>query len=113
MKRLPAVLLAIAALAVLGAFASIVAHGFEELAAAEAEKQRLEARARELAESIAETEEMVAALRNDPAAVESVARVELGMVRPGETVILLATPTPPPPPSLTGPTPTPILSLRY
>jgi cell division protein FtsB len=113
MKRLPAVLLAIAALAVLAAFASIVAHGFEDLAAAEAEKQRLETRARELAESIAETEEMVAALRNDPAAVESVARVELGMVRPGETVLLLATPTPPPAPSLTGPTPTPILSLRY
>jgi cell division protein FtsB len=112
MKRLPLIVLAVAALAALGVFSSIVTHGFEELAAAEQEKKNLEQRIRELAESIAELEETLHALRTDPAAVESMARAELGMVRPGDTVILLATPTPPPEPSLTGPTPTPILTLR-
>jgi cell division protein FtsB len=113
MKRLTYVVLAIAALTVLGVFSSIVTHGFEELASAEAEKRRLEDRARELEDSIVELEATLDAIRNDPAAVESVARAELGMVRPGDTVILIATPTPPPPPpSLTGPTPTPILTLR-
>ena len=112
MKRLYSVVLGAAVLALLGVFSSIVTHGFEELAAAEAEKRRLEERAQELEGSIHELGQMLEALRSDPAAVESVARAELGMVRPGDTVILLATPTPPPGPSLTGAAPTPILSLR-
>ena len=113
MKRLPYILLALVALTVLGVFSSIVGHGFEELTAAEKERARLEQRKIELAESISELEETLEAIRTDPAAVESIARSELGMVRPGETVILLATPTPPPKPApLTGPTPTPILALR-
>jgi len=111
MKRLPLILLAIAALAALGVFSSIVTHGFEELAEAEGERDRLEQRKIELSNSIEEYETTLEALRTDPAAVESLARRELGMVRPGDTVILLATPTPPPEPSLTGPTPTPILAL--
>jgi cell division protein FtsB len=112
MKRLPLVVLAIAVLAALGVFSSIVTHGFEELAAAEDEQRRLEERTIELEDSIAELEETLHALRTDPAAVESLARAELAMVRPGDTVVLLATPTPPPEPALTGPAPTPILTLR-
>ena len=111
MKRLPLILLALAALAALGVFSSIVTHGFEELAEAEGERDRLEQRKIELSNSIEAYETTLEALRTDPAAVESLARGELGMVRPGDTVILLATPTPPPEPSLTGPTPTPILTI--
>ena len=113
MKRLPFILLGIVALAVLGVFSSIVGHGFEELTEAEGERDRLEDRKVKLTETIAELEETLEAIRTDPAAVESIARSELGMVRPGETVILLATPTPPPKPGpLTGTTATPILALR-
>ena len=110
-RRLPLILLGIGVLVALGAFSSIVTHGFEELAAAEEERERLEKRKLELSDSIEELETTLEAVRTDPAAVESLARAELGMVRPGDTVILLATPTPPPEPSLTGPTPTPILAL--
>ena len=99
-RRLPLILLGIVALAALGVFSSIVTHGFEELAAAEKERDRLEQRKIELSESIEELEMTLEAVRTDPAAVESLARAELGMVRPGDTVILLATPTPPPAPSL-------------
>ena len=112
MKRLPYILLALVVLTVLGVFSSIVGHGFEELTAAEKERERLEQQKVELAKSISELEETLEAIRTDPAAVESIARSELAMVRPGETVILLATPTPPPKPApLTGPPPTPILTL--
>jgi cell division protein FtsB len=112
MKRLPVLLLALAAVVILGIFSSIVGHGFEELTRAEDERSRLENRKIELAKNIDELEQTLNAIRTDPAAVESIARRELGMVRPGDTVILLATPTPPPIPSfLTGPAPTPILTL--
>jgi cell division protein FtsB len=112
MRRITLILLALGAVVALGAFASIVSHGFGELAAVEEERERLENRTIELEESVAELEETLAAIRTDPAAVESLARRELGWVRPGDTVILLATPTPPPePPALTGTEPTPILTL--
>jgi cell division protein FtsB len=111
MKRLPLVVFAVAVLVALGAFSSIITHGFEELAVAENERDRLVERKIELSNNIEELEATLEAIRTDPAAVESLARGELAMVRPGDTVILLATPTPPSGPSLTGPTPTPILSL--
>ena len=112
MKRVPLILLALGALIILGIFSSIVSHGFGELTEAEAEREQLRERAIELEDEIAELEETLHAIRTDPAAVESLARRELGWVRPGDTVILLATPTPPPEPaSLTGPEPTPILTL--
>ena len=112
MRRLPLVLIALAALAALGVFTSIVSQGFGDLTEAEEERERLQQRTIDLEESIGELEETLEAIRTDPAAVESMARRELGWVRPGDTVILLATPTPPPTPAaLTGPTPTPILSL--
>ena len=96
----------------MGVFSSIVSHGFGELTDVEEERARLKQRAIELEESVVELDETLEAIRTDPAAVESLARRELGWVRPGDTVILLATPTPPPQPAvLTGPTPTPILTL--
>ena len=112
MRRVPYILLALVALVVLGLLSSIVTHGFEELARVEEERRRLEERRIELQENIGELEKTLEAIQTDPAAVESIARRELGWVRPGETVILLVTPTPPPGPGpLTGPTPTPILAL--
>ena len=112
MRRLPVILLAVGAVVVLAVFTSIVSHGFGELADAEDERQRLQQRRIELEESISELDETLEAIRTDPAAVESLARRELGWVRPGDTVILLATPTPPPQPVvLTGPEPTPLLAL--
>ena len=96
----------------LGLLSSIVTAGFDELAAAEKERDRLEERKIELGKSISELEATLEAIHTDPAAVESLARRDLGWVRPGDTVILLATPTRPPEPAvLTGPTPTPILTL--
>jgi cell division protein FtsB len=114
MRRVSYILLALAALVVLGLLSSIVSHGFDELAAAEKERATLEKHIIELSDSISEFEATLGAIRSDPAAVESLARFELGWVRPGDTVILLATPTPPPEPAaLTGPTPTPILTLPH
>ncbi len=112
MRRASYILLALGALVVLGLLSSIVTHGFDEMNEAEEERDRLQQRTDELSENIDELEETLEALRTDPAAVESLARRELGWVRPGDTVILLATPTPPPRAGvLTGPTPTPILAL--
>ncbi len=112
MRRLPYLLLAIAALLVLGLLSSIITQGFEELARAEEERTTLEERKDELSESITELEATLEAVRTDPEAVESMARRELGWVRPGDRVVLLATPTPLPSPAvLTGPIPTPILTL--
>jgi cell division protein FtsB len=112
-RRLPLILIAVALLAGLGLLSSIVTHGFQEVARAEAERTRLVDEKERLQSSIAELEATLDALRSSPDAVESLARHELGWIRPGERVILITTPTPPQPPaSLTGPTPTPILSLR-
>ena len=112
MKRATLILGALGAIIALGVFASIVSHGFGELDDVEKERDRLKERAVELEKNVAELDETLEAIRTDPAAVESLARHELGWVRPGDTVILLATPTPPPQPlALTGPEPTPILTL--
>ena len=112
MRRVSYILLALAALVALGLLSSIVTAGFDELATAEDERDRLEERKIELGTRISELESTLEAIHTDPAAVESLARRDLGWVRPGDTVILLATPTPPPRPiALTGTTPTPILCL--
>ncbi len=114
MKRLPLILLVVAALSGLGLLSSIATQGFQELARAKQERSRLEQDKARLDASIAELEATLHALRTDPEAVESMARSELGWIRPGERVVIIATPTPPRlAPSLTAPTPTPILSLRY
>ncbi len=100
-------------IAALGLFSSVVDRGFGELGAARAERRRLEQERERLQRRVQVLGETLDRIRTDPAAAEAFARHELGWIRPGEAVVLLATPTPeairvP----LTRPTPTPILSLR-
>ncbi|MCU0305204.1 MAG: septum formation initiator family protein [Thermoanaerobaculales bacterium] len=112
MRRLPLVLACVVAVVALGLLSSIVTQGFEDMARAEDERRRLEAEKARLDIEIERLERTLAALASDPAAVESMARLELRYIRPGERVVILATPTPAPLPILgTEPTPTPILSL--
>jgi cell division protein FtsB len=111
-KRWPLLLAAVGAALALWVLTSIVSQGFEELARARAEREGLEHRRATLKHDVRELETTLSALRNDPRAVESVARLELGWVRPGEVVVVVSTPTPAPGPTLTDPVPTPILTLR-
>ena len=112
MKRLPLVLAAVVALVALGLLSSIVTQGFEDMAEAEAERQRLEAEKERLETEIETLEDTLDALENSPEAGESMARKELRYIRPGATVGIIATPTPAPLPlSATEPTPPPILTL--
>jgi cell division protein FtsB len=111
-RQLRFLLAAGAAVGALWLLSSIVSQGFQELARADAERATLERRKAKLEQSIRELEATLAALHGSPEAVESVARQELGWVRPGELVVMVATPTPQPAPTLTDPAPTPILSLR-
>jgi cell division protein FtsB len=111
-KRLPLILLGLAAVGALGLLSSIVTHGFQQVASAENERQQLDQEKKRLEQSIDELEATIEALRTRPEAVESMARRELGWIRPGETVLILATPTPAPLPiSKTEPELTPILSM--
>jgi len=111
-RRLPLLLAAAAALLALGLLSSLVTQGFQDVAAAEQERDRLVAEKARLERHIGELEESLDAVRHDPAAVESMARRDLGWVRPGEKVLLLATPTPAPtPPALTAEQAKPILTL--
>ena len=112
MKRLPLILAAVVALVALGLLSSIVTQGFEDMAEAEAERQKLETEKERLETEIETLEDTLEALATNPEAVESMARKELRYIRPGETVVIIATPTPAPLPiSENEPTPTPILSL--
>ena len=97
MKRLPVIAAALAVIAALGLLSSIVTQGFTELAAAKAEKRRLEEERARLERRIDLLETTIDAVERSDEAVESLARRELGWIRPGEEVIILATPTPPPP----------------
>ena len=96
----------------LGFLSSVVTQGFAELNQVRQEKRKLQDEKTRLEGNIAELETTLQALHQNPAAVESLARKDLGWVRPGERVFLLATPTPAPQPSLTDLDPTPILSPR-
>jgi len=112
LKRLPLILIAVAALVALGVLSSIVTRGFEDMAEAETERHELEAEKQRLETEIENLEDTLEALDTNPEAVESMARKELRYVRPGETVIIITTPTPAPlPVSETEPEPTPILTL--
>lgn len=112
MKRLPLILAAVFALVALGVLSSIVTQGFEDITAAEDERHELEREKHRLESEIKRLKDTIEALETDPAAVESMARKELHFIRPGETVIIIATPTPAPLQiSAMEPTPTPILRL--
>jgi cell division protein FtsB len=110
-RRLGYALAAALIVVAMGVLSSVATQGFQELGQARGERARLEARRAELEARIAELEATLEAVTSDPEAVESLARVELGWVKPGETVIILATPTPVPPAAADGPVPTPILRL--
>lgn len=112
MKRLPLILVAVMALVALGVLSSIVTQGFEDMARAEDERRQLEAEKTRLEMEIAALEDTLKALDTNPGAVESMARKDLRYIRPGETVVIIATPTPEPLPfSETEPVPTPILAM--
>jgi len=112
MRRLPIILAAVAILVALGVLSSIVTQGFEDMARAEDERQRLESEKKRLESEIEVLEDTLEALESDPEAAESMARKELRYIRPGETVVILATPTPALLPIVESePTPTPILTL--
>ncbi len=113
MRRLSLVVAVVLALVALGVLSGVITQGLAEVEQARAEQRRLEARRTELRARIQGMEETLHRLRTDPAAVESLARRDLGWIRPGERIIYLATPTPVPRPGpLTAPMPTPILSSR-
>jgi len=112
MKRLPLILVAVMALVALGVLSSIVTQGFEDMAEAEDERQRLEAEKARLESEIETLEDTLEALDTNPEAVESMARKELRYVRPGEIVVIIETPTPATIPVAENElTPTPILTL--
>jgi cell division protein FtsB len=111
-KRLPLIIAGVLALVGLGILSSIVTQGFHDLARAEEEHRQYSEEKARLERSIEDLRETLDAVRTDPAAVESLARHDLGWVRPGEQVLLLATPTPPAPPAdEPGPEATPVLTL--
>ena len=94
MRRLPLLAVAAVVLVALGLLSSLVTRGFQDLAEAEAERDRLSERRGELERRIAASQAMLDALESDPGAVESVARHDLGWIGPDETVVVIATPTP-------------------
>ncbi len=112
MRRLYLGALAVLAAVIAVVLWGIVSQGLRELTQARQEEHRLEQRKIQLERRIDTLSTTLTRLRSDPAAVEDTARRDLGWMRPGERVILLATPTPAPTPGpLTGPPPTPILTL--
>ena len=96
-NRLSLILVALAIVAALGLLSSIVTQGFGELAAAKAEKQRLEEERERLTQKIETLSATIDAIGSDPKAIESIARYDLGWIGPGEEVVVLATPPPPRP----------------
>jgi len=111
-QRLPLLLAALVVLAIVLLFSGIVRQGYGEVAAARAEKRELEKEKARLEADVLRMRAMLSSLKKDPHAVESLARQELGWIRPGERVIVISTPTPiPPTGNLTVPGESPILTL--
>jgi len=72
-------------------------NGYLTLRARQREVRQLENEVRRLAEENQRLDREVNRLRNDPRAIERVAREEMKLVRPGEVIYTL--PAPPPPPA--------------
>jgi len=111
-RHLTLLAVAVVILTGLGVLSGVVTRGLARLDAARAEQRRLRLEKVELERDIARMEETLHRLETDPEAVESVTRRDLGWIRPGERIILLATPTPQPTPSVAGDTAEPLLTLR-
>ena len=65
------------------------ARSYRDLAAAQGREADLEEKIEATLERIESLEDRTMRLRSDPLALERLAREELGMVRPGEVVIVL------------------------
>jgi cell division protein FtsB len=63
--------------------------GSRDLARLKARESQLEARLRHTEGNIAELKDRIGRLRSDPYTLERAAREELGLVRPGEVVVIL------------------------
>ncbi len=113
MKRLYLAGAAVLGLVIIVVLWGVVGQGLGQLTHARREQRALRRREIELERHIHRLQEQLIRLKTNPTAREDTARRRLGWVRPEERIILLATPTPPPTPGpLTGPRPTPILTLR-
>jgi len=111
-KQLGLLLCALVVLGILVLFSSIISQGYGEVATARAEQRELEREKLRLETHVHQMRSMLSALKSNPEAVESLARKELGWVKPGEKVLILKTPTPiPSPKNLTGADEPPILAL--
>lgn len=87
-KPLPPLLLAVLVGALL--LLAVAALGsYRDLAAARARQQQLEARIEETRARNAELAARIRRLREDPAALERLAREQYRMMRPGDVVVLL------------------------
>jgi len=74
--------------------------GVRDLESARRHEHDLQAKVEATRESIARLKERIVRMKDDPATLERLAREELGLVRPGDVVIVLpatATPGAPPP----------------
>jgi cell division protein FtsB len=72
-------------------------NGYLALRARQAEVRQLQAEVRRLAENNQRLERELERLRNDPAAIERLAREEMKLARPGEVIFTLPAPPPSPP----------------
>jgi cell division protein FtsB len=81
------------------------AQSYRDLAVARAREEQLAARAREMEERIAALRRQIERLRNDPRALERLAREELGLTYPQDMVIVLPPEPQPTPASPTALTP--------
>lgn len=76
-------------LLLLGLLAAAGAQSYRDLAAIRQREAALNDRLRETRQRISDLERRVDRLRHDPATLERHAREELGMVKPGDVVIVL------------------------
>jgi cell division protein FtsB len=71
--------------------------GWRDLGQARGREADLRARVEATRRSIAELRQRIRDLKDDPATLDRVARGELGLVQPGDVVIVLPAPAPAPP----------------
>jgi cell division protein FtsB len=71
------------------AYSAVGEKGFIRLHQMILERENLKSRIRALEEENSRLAEEIGLLSDDPTAVESLARIELGLVKPGETVYIL------------------------
>lgn len=77
--------------------------GSRDLARLKARESQLEARLRQSDSHISELRDRIVRLRSDPAALEKIAREQLGLARPGEVVVILPVAEQTPPAESTAP----------